>query len=546
MKNKSYPLYDVRRITNIRQLIDFRADETGDTVVFAWAKGKQKQTEITYSQLKAQTEALGTAFFDMNIQNARVAILGENSYNWLIAFFAVINGNNVAVPIDKELSSDMIENLICDSECTVLVYSDTYSDIAEKLVKKLSVKFINMNELASLIRQGDELISSGNKDYVSHNVDEEATAVIVYTSGTTGVSKGVMLTHKNIALDTYSACCNCKFYGNTLLVLPLHHTFGLVAGVFVTMLYGYSIYINTSLRNLSSDLLKVKPQSLFLVPLFVETLYKNIWNTAEQKGKTQALKMLIKISNVLLAIGIDLRRKLFKPVLSAFGGELDTIICGGAALNPKYIQGFRDFGINLLNGYGITECSPVVSVNRNEFYKDGSVGQILNECTVKIDEPDQNGDGEVCVKGSIVMQGYYNMESETNAVLSNGWFHTGDIGHIDDDNFLYITGRKKNLIILSNGENVPPEELEALLQNIALVNEVVVYEKEHRIYAEIYPDTQYAEKNSITDIEEVINSEVMQINKTLPKFKQINSVKLRDTEFDKTTTKKIKRNKIGG
>lgn len=543
MKNKSYPLYDVKRITNIRQLIDFRAAETGNMVVFAWAKGKQKRTEITYLQLKAQTEALGTAFFDMNIRNARVAILGENSYNWLIAFFAVIGGNNVAVPIDKELSSDMIENLICDSECTVLIYSDTYSDIAEKLMKKLSVKFINMNEFASLIQHGDELISSGNKDYVSHNVDEEATAVIVYTSGTTGVSKGVMLTHKNIALDTYSACCNCKFYGNTLLVLPLHHTFGLVAGVFVTMLYGYSIYINTSLRNLSSDLLKVKPQSLFLVPLFVETLYKNIWNTAEQKGKTKALKKLIKISNALLAIGIDVRKKLFKPVLSAFGGELDTIICGGAALNPKYIQGFRDFGINLLNGYGITECSPVVSVNRNEFYKDGSVGQILNECTVKIDEPDQIGDGEVCVRGSIVMQGYYNMESETNAVLSDGWFHTGDIGHIDEDKFLYITGRKKNLIILSNGENVAPEELEALLQNIALVNEVVVYEKEHRIYAEIYPNTQYAEKNSITDIEEAINSEVMQLNKTLPKFKQINSVKLRSNEFEKTTTKKIKRNR---
>lgn len=546
MKKKSYPLYDVKRITNLRQLIDFRAAESADTVVFAWAKGKQAQKEITYSQLKEQTEALGTAFFELGIKNSRVAILGENSYSWLLAFFAVIGGNNVAVPIDKELSADMIEKLIRDSECSALVYSDTYSDIAEKLMEKLSVKFINMNELESMVDHGVKLISSENMDYVNHKVNEDATAVIVYTSGTTGVSKGVMLTHKNLALDTYSACSNCTFYGNTLLVLPLHHTFGLVAGVFVTMLYGYSIYINTSLRNLSSDLIKVKPQSLFLVPLFVETLYKNVWNTVEQKGKTKTLKLMIKISNGLLAVGIDVRRRLFKSVLSAFGGNLDTIICGGAPLNTKYIQGFRDFGINLLNGYGITECSPVVSVNRNEFYKDGSVGLILNECSVKIDNPNKNGDGEVCVKGSIIMQGYYKMESETNSVLSDGWFHTGDIGHVDEDNFLYITGRKKNLIILSNGENVAPEELETLLQNISLVNEVVVFEREHKIMAEIYPDIQYAEKNSITDIEAAINSAVVQLNSTLPKFKQINSVKLRDTEFEKTTTKKIKRNKIGG
>lgn len=311
------------------------------------------------------------------------------------------------------------------------------------------------------------------------------------------------------------------------------------------MLYGYTIHINSSLRNISADLVRVKPQSLFLVPLFVETLYKNVWNTIEQKGKTKAVKTLIKISNALLKIGIDVRRKLFSSVLDAFGGNLDTIICGGAPLNSKYISGFRDFGINLLNGYGITECSPVVSVNRNKHYKDGSVGLILNECRVKIDSPDKNGEGEVCVKGSIIMQGYYKMDEETKAVIKDGWFHTGDLGYVDKDNFLYITGRKKNLIILSNGENVSPEELENILQNIPLVNEVIVYEKDFKIIAEVYPDMEYVEKNNIMDIQLSLNSSVAEINKELPKFKQINVVVVRDTEFEKTTTKKIKRNRIG-
>ena len=546
MKKQSYPLYDVKRITNLRQLIDLRAEESKDIVAFAYEKGKNRTVKITYDLLKEQTEALGTAWFDMGIKNTRVAILGENSYNWLLTFFSVIGGNNIAVPIDKELSTNMIEKLIRDSGCSVLVYSGTYVDIVDELQKVLSIQFISMDELAVLIDKGKRLIDCGGREYIEHKVDEGCTAVLVYTSGTTGVSKGVMLSHKNFALDAYASCRNCKVDGDTLLLLPLHHTFGLVAGVFATMLYGDTIYINTSLRNLSSDFIKAKPQYLFLVPLFVETLYKNVWNTVEQKGKTKVLKAMIKVSNALLTVGIDVRKKLFRSVQSAFGGNLDAIICGGAPLNPKYIQGFRDFGINLLNGYGITECSPVVSVNRNEFYKDGSVGQILDECAVKIDHPNVNRIGEICVKGSIVMQGYYQMEKETKAVLKDGWFHTGDLGYVDKDNFLYITGRKKNLLILSNGENVAPEELETLIQDIPLVGEVVVYEQNDKIKAEIYPDMEYAKKNYITDFETVLNKEVAHLNQSLPKFKRINKIVVRDTEFEKTTTKKIKRNKIGG
>ena len=545
MNNKDYPLYDVKRITTLKELIDFRAKESPNTAAFAWTKSGER-IEKTYKELKSEIEALGVALEKRGVVNTKVAILGENSYYWILSFFAVVCSSSAAVPIDKELSTESIINLIKDSGCTHLIFSDTYSDIADSICKSMEICAVNMKDIPSLILEGQASIDGGTNNRSNKNISQDTLAAIIYTSGTTGISKGVMLSHGNLALDTYSACSNCKFYGDTLLLLPLHHSFGLVAGVFVTMVYGYTIYINTSLKNISKDLLAAKPQSLFLVPLFVETLYKNVWTTAEKSGKAGALKLLIKLSNFLLNCGIDLRRKLFKSVINGFGGNLDTIISGGAPLSEKYIKGFREFGINLLNGYGITECSPVVSVNRNNYYKDGSVGQVLNECTVKIDSKDDSGIGEVCVKGSIVMQGYYGMKEATEEALADNWFRTGDIGYLDSDGFLFITGRKKNLIILSNGENVAPEELESLFDSVPLVKEVVVYESNHRIVAEIYPDKQYAEDNKIDSITDSLNKSVSEINKKLPKFKQISSVIIRDKEFEKTTTKKIKRNTVGG
>lgn len=526
MDNRNYPFYDVKRITSLRQLVDFRAEESGDITAFAYEQKESGKVEVTYRQFQEQTEALGTAFFDLGIKDMHVAILGENSYHWLLAFFSVIGGGNVAVPIDKELSADAAGDILKDGKCSVLVYSDTYADIAQEIRKRLPVRLVSMKEFPAIMEKGRNLIRSGDTQYTDSSVDEERMAVLVYTSGTTGKSKGVMLSQRNFALDTYSACCNARFDGDTLLLLPLHHTYGLLAGVFITMLYGYTVYINASLRELASDLRKAKPKYLFLVPLFVEMLYKNICGAVMQQGGTKEQQVA--------------------SVQAAFGGRLDAIICGGAALHPKYIQGFREFGIKILNGYGITECSPVVAVNRNDFYKDGSVGMVLNECTVRIDEPDADGNGEICVKGSIVMQGYYHMDEETGKVLKDGWFHTGDLGHVDEDNFLYITGRKKNLIILSNGENVAPEELETMVQDIPLVNEVIVFEREKKIVAEIHPDMEYARAENIADVGAALHEAVAKLNRTLPKFKQIGGILIRETEFEKTTTKKIKRDWIGG
>ena len=545
--NKNYPLYDVPKVNSIRELIEFQARNNPESTVFSFRRGKDI-VSISYLELRKQTEWLGTELLNRGYAGKKVALLGENSYDWLLCFFSIMGAGMIAVPLDKELSAAELSVLIKDSGCTALIYSNLYCDIAELLqsefLNDFGMDYFNMNEMESLIEAGKIAVDSGNDSYISTIPDVNQTSVIVYTSGTTGVSKGVMLSQHNFARNTYGACSNLEFTGDTLLLLPLHHTFGLVAGVFVNMLYGKKIFINSSLRYLAEDLQEAKPTTLFLVPLFVETFYKNLWKGIEEKGMTDAVKGLIQKSNELLASGVDKRQELFASVLSYFGGKLEMIISGGAPLNSKYIQGFRDFGINLLNGYGITECSPVVAVNRNEYYRDGSVGQVLNECEVDIRNCDENGEGEVWVKGSIVMKGYYKREEETKEVLKNGWFNTGDLGHLDEDDFLYITGRKKNLIILGNGENVSPEELEERLCDIPIVMECVVNEKDGKIHASIYPDYELAGNEGLSSeekIKEFLESEIDKCNKQIPSYKQIKSISIRATEFEKTTTKKIKR-----
>lgn len=314
-------------------------------------------------------------------------------------------------------------------------------------------------------------------------------------------------------------------------MLPLHHTFGLVAGVYVGMFYGNPIYINKSLRRLSDDFKKCKPQHLFAVPLIVETLYKNIWIAAKKQGKDKALKILLKISGALRKCRIDLRSVLFKSVLSAFGGNMNLIVSGGAPIDAKYIKAFEAFGITVLNGYGITECGPIVAVNRNKFNVIGSVGMPLCCNAVRIAD-----DGEVLVRGDNVMAGYYHNEAENEKVFASGWFRTGDIGFLDTYGALHITGRIKNLIILGNGENIPAEAVEEQIYTISYVKEAVVYGKDNVIVAEVYLDEE------ICDAKDRIHADIQALNKRLPQNRNIGRVVVRDTEFPKTTTKKIKRN----
>lgn len=531
---KKYPYYEHEQVYTIKSLLELCVNKYDNKSAFAYQIKKQ-DVSVSFSEFKTQVEAFGAYLYNNGFDGKHIAVFGENSYEWILTHFAVTCGGGVIVPIDKELNSDCIAELLSDSESRVLVYSDTYADIAEELQTKLpNITYINMRYIPECIEEGKQLIADGYTDYINKEVNKDDLASIVYTSGTTGKSKGVMLTHNNLMSDLYAASCSARIDGTSILLLPLHHTFGLVAGLYSVMYYGHPLYINRSLKRVVDDLKKAKPQNTFAVPLIVENLYKGIWSTAKKQSKDKLLRTLIKISNALRKCGIDLRRKLFKSVLAAFGGNLEVVICGGAPLNSELVKGLDAFGITLMNGYGITECSPIVAVNRNRFNVIGSVGLPLCCNEVKIAD-----DGEILVKGDNVMLGYYHNEEETKKVFSDGWFKTGDIGCIDKYGALHITGRIKNLIILGNGENIPAESIEEQIYKIPYVKEVICYGKDNVIVAEIYLDEEVA------DAKERINEDTQAVNQRLPQLRNIGKVVIRDTAFPKTTTKKIKRN-LGG
>jgi len=524
---KPYPLYKVDPINNLKELIDYCADKHGDKTAFFWLY-KDKTHNISFNQFQADINALSTYFIDSGYSNDKIAILGENSYEWIVTFFAVANSGNVIVPIDKEFCLKEMAALLEHSDARVLIYSEAFAEKVEY--------FKNSTKIELFIKIGTDLpdiinsIKQNSQEKMSTQpIDDNQLCAIYYTSGTTGKPKGVMLSHRNLASNTVNACRNFLSQGHSVLFLPLSHTFSLVACLFGQLYYGNTNVINGDIKNISNEMAEFKPWLLFAVPLFIETMHKRIWDAAKAKKKDKQLRTLMILSDALCKIGIDRRRQLFHDVLASLGGSLEIIICGGAPLEKKMIKEFRSFGIEILNGYGITECSPIVSVNRNCYNKHGSSGPVIPCCEVKI------VDGEIWVRGDSVMLGYYKDQQATQEAFCDGWFKTGDLGYLDKDGFLYVTGRKKNLILTSNGLNVCPEELEERLKVIRNVAEVLVYQGANKIIAEIYPDL------SVANAQDAIEKSIKELNELLPKHKRIGEVKFRKTEFEKTSTKKIKR-----
>ncbi len=531
---KEYPYYDFPDMRDLKQLIDYAAESYGEKVAFMFEKDKENVC-VSFEQFKNDIYALGTYFYSIGLKNEKIALIGENSYEWVTTYLATVGSSNVIVPIDKELGAKEVANLVNNCGAKAFVYSEAKAaliDEAKSLMPDIE-KYIPMKDFGDILVKGNEIIESGNDEYEKNEIDVEALCTIIYTSGTTGDPKGVMLSQKNLTFDMVHSCRNLLEPPDTVAVLPLHHTFGFMAAILCQIYAGHKVYINNNLKNILRDIKTIKPYHISVVPLFVETFYKSLWKNVRKQGKEKLLKTLIKISNGLRKVGIDLRKVLFKSVKEGFGGNLEMIIAGGAPLDLKYAKGFEDLGISVINGYGITECSPIVSTDRNKKYKFGAAGVPIPGVEVKILDPNEDGEGEILVKGDIVMMGYYNNPEATADAFVDGWFKTGDYGTIDSDGFIHITGRKKNIIILSNGKNVYPEEVEAVILKVEGVTEVVVYGEDDVICAEIYTETP--------EEQERIKKDVQALNATLPPMKQIKRIHFRDTEFEKTTTKKIKR-----
>jgi len=519
--NKPYAYYEHKKLNNFKELLTLNLGNKKDEVAFIFNNAKKEEIKKTYNDFYNDVTLMSN-YLSNNYKNKHIALIGENSYNYLVLFFSIIISKNVAVLIDKDLSKEKIQELLKKSDSKVLFYSKDYCDI-DGLEKKYKSYFIE--DIENIIKTSKDLSFKDNKA-------KNECRVIFFTSGTTGANKGVMLSEKNILSDIYGASSLFKPDGLVFSCLPFHHAFGLITSILKPFYYGVPVFLNHSLKYLTNELKSSAPNTMFVVPVFIENFYKQIWKNARLTKKDYMLKTMIKLSNSLLKVGIDLRSYLFKSITKNFGGNLKYIICGGAFLDKKYVKWFRSIGIEILNGYGITECSPVLAVNRNDYYKDGSVGQVVRGATIKIEN------NEILVKGDIVMLGYYKDEQATKEVMKKGYFNTGDFGYLDEEGFLYITGRKKNLIILSNGENISPEVIEEKLSKDKGVCEVIVYEKDNKLIASIYPTEEYFGNTSY------FNGLIYKYNSKVPKNHQISSVTLRTEEFPKNNNRKILRSKV--
>ncbi len=527
-RNKKYPYYENPEIRDLKDLLAIKAEAHPDKPCFVYpVDGGQKSK--TYLDLYNDVNALGSWMYARKLQGKNIAIIGENSYEWIVTFLAAINGGNVAVAIDKGLPEDEIGVLMKKGDCDAVMVSGACKG---KLPKKSARKVYCMDDFEAYLEEGRGLLNKGKTEFKKYNVQQDKTAAILFTSGTSGFSKGVELTNRNIAFEINNTCKLFQLEGNIVAVLPFHHAFGLIVGIMMVLYFGQTAYINKSLKQVKNNMEEFQPQTMFLVPLFVEFFHRQIWAEIKKRGKEKAFRTLMKSTNAMKRIGIDVRKLTYDSIRKVFGGKLQYIICGGAPLDPMYVKEFRAWGIEILNGYGTTECSPCTAVNRPFHHLDGSVGQIVPGIDARITD-----EGEVVFRGDLVMKGYYKDPEATDMVLKDGWYHTGDLGYITDDGFIMLTGRKKNLIILSNGENISPEELEMDIARDDAVREVLVYDEQSKIVAEIFPDEEHMGDQAYF---EALKDKV---NKGRPLYKQIVRVKLREVEFIKNASMKIVRHK---
>ncbi len=564
MPKKIKRIVDPKIITDLRDLVISNAKKFGDQPLYHYKENKEVVT-FSHNQQLEQMNALGTAFHKLGLMGKHIAVIGETHPNYMTAYFATVNGGGVIVPLDRELELEQVANFCNVAEVEAIVYTKGMNGKLPPLADKMpGVRYFipvhgdletcesdKILKFSDALEIGREELKAGNRAFLDHEIDMEKMCAILFTSGTTGTSKGVMLSQKNLTTATNSACQTMQVdHRNTMVtVLPIHHTYECTCEQLALPNCGSQMFINDGLKNTMKSISYFKPNTLVLVPLYVETMYKRLWAEIDKKGMTKKVKFAMKLSDALLKVGIDLRDKLFAQVKAGFGGNLRSIICGGAPLAPKLVKDFETFGITIIEGYGITECSPLVAVNDPNNVILHSVGFPVFGCEVKIDKASPEDEtGEILARGGNVMLGYYNNPEATAEVFTeDGFFRTGDIGFIDKKGAVHITGRKKNVIILSNGKNVFPEEVEEHMADCNTISEIVVIGRENAnnevvITAIVYPNYDVVGEDTPADqILEAVKAQIFEVNRKLPSFKQVREVEIRTTEFEKNTSKKIKR-----
>lgn len=560
-------LYEVPKMNNLKELLERTEKLYKDHTAF---KFKTETLGVfntrTYGEYIDDIKALGTALMSLGLKDKRIAVISENRYEWTLTYFATVNGTGVIVPLDRSLPEIEIINLIEASGAEAIFYSNKYSEIMDRVRNEKIGKiqfFVSMDAESSndevysqkeLIRIGKDLMKNGSRIFTDCEIDNEKMSIMLFTSGTTSKSKAVALSHKNICANIYdiASVFDVSEKDTLLSFLPLHHTYECTVGFLYPVFVGATITYCEGIRHIADNIREYQVSVMISVPVLFESLYKRVMETIEKKGMTKKVQTGLKISNFLRKIGIDIRRKIFKEIHESLGGKLRLFVAGAAAFDPKMEKGLNDLGIDTYQGYGLTETSPVIAAEHKTVVRYGSIGKVFPSLEAKIFEPNEDGIGELIVKGDTVMLEYVGNSEATNEVIQDGWFHTGDLGYFDKDGFLFITGRKKNVIVLKNGKNIYPEEIEAMINDIPGVKESFVFgrpEGDDKVDLKLATKVVYDAELMKTEfglqeekeIKDKIWKEIKEINKKMPTYKYIKELMVTQEEFIKTTTQKIKR-----
>ncbi len=560
------PIHKVAKYENLKEMLQKSGEAFGERPAYKFkTEIPGKFRIITHKEFREDINGLGTALIDMGLKDKRIAVISENRYEWGMAYFATVAGTGIIVPLDKALPGNEIESLIMRSEVEAIFYSSKYDAIMKEVKEKNEsrVKFFISMDLeketdgiysqSELVRKGKNLIKEGNREFIDSKIDNEAMGIMLFTSGTTAMSKAVALSHKNICSNLFDIASTIKVDENDVFLsfLPLHHTFECTTGFIYPISKGSSIAFCEGIRHIADNIKEFQATAMVSVPILFEKMYQKVMKGIEKKGKLETVQKGIKISQFLLKFGIDIRRKLFKEIHDNLGGKARLFVAGGAALDPEAEKGFNELGFAMYQGYGLTESSPVIASEDDKYQRLGSIGKAFPSLDVKIENPNEEGIGELLAKGPSIMLGYYNNEEATREALDKeGWLHTGDLAKIDKDGYIFISGRKKFVIVLKNGKNIYPEELETLVNKIEGIKESFIYGKpeddgDYKICCKIVYDKEMAPEIYGTSeeekLKELIWQEVKKVNKTMPAYKYVREITLTDEELIKTTTQKIKR-----